>query len=169
MSKKLPRTFRRSRRELKRELNMELVLVERRFDRPVTFEEIQALESKGAWCLTAHEVRFIKTFFSRDGRRMLCLYEAPDAESVRLAENQANVPFERVWSCAKLQKNETNRPTPAVENVIVERLFPEPISQEFVMAAFEAKGWCLQIYSVEHVETYLGHDGRRMVCLFQAP
>jgi hypothetical protein len=30
--------------------------------------------------------------------RMLCLYEAPDAESVRLANREASLPFDRVWA-----------------------------------------------------------------------
>ena len=148
---------------------MELVLLERRFEQPVTFEEIRALEDAGARCLNAHDVRYIKTFFSRDRRRMLCLYEAPDAEAVRLAESQARIPFERAWSCTKLQKGEGLGIPSVVESVIVERLFPEPITHEFVMNAYRTKGWCLQTYGVEHVETYIAHDGLRMVCLFSAP
>lgn len=74
------------------------VLVERRFATPVTLEEIQAIEDAGAWCLESHRVKFARTFFSRDRKRMICLYQAPDAESVRLAQRQAEVPFEQVWS-----------------------------------------------------------------------
>jgi len=29
---------------------------------------------------------------------MICLYHAPDAESVRLAQRQAGMPLERVWA-----------------------------------------------------------------------
>ena len=46
-----------------------------------------------------HRVTFLRTFFSLDCRRMLCLYQAPDAESVRLAQRQAGMPLERVWAC----------------------------------------------------------------------
>jgi hypothetical protein len=74
------------------------VLVERRFGEPVTIEEIQAIEDAGAWCLEAHDVKFARTFFSRDRKRMTCLYEAPDAESVRLAQREAAMPVEKVWA-----------------------------------------------------------------------
>ena len=74
------------------------VLVERSFEKAVTVEEIQALEDAGAWCLQAHHVKFAKTFFSTDRKRMLCLYEAPDAESVRLAQRQAAMPLDAVWA-----------------------------------------------------------------------
>jgi hypothetical protein len=78
---------------------MELVLVERRFEQPIDFQDIQVQEIAASWCLDTYNVRFLKTFFSRDRRRMLCLYEAPDAEAVRAAEEQAKIPFERAWTC----------------------------------------------------------------------
>lgn len=74
------------------------VLVQRRFDEPVTFESLQATEEANAWCLEAHDVRFLRTFFSRDRTRMLCLYQAPDAEAVRLAQRQAGMPLDAVWA-----------------------------------------------------------------------
>jgi len=73
------------------------VIVTRRFEQPVTLESVQAIEDAGAWCLEAHNVRFLRTFFSRNRTRMICLYRAPDAESVRLAQRQAGMPVERVW------------------------------------------------------------------------
>src|SRR5262245_50559766 len=82
-----------------RRVGMEFVLVERRFEQTVTFQDIQKQEQRGSWCLDTYHVRFLKTFLSRDQRRMLCLYEAPDAESVRQAEAQAGVPFECAWTC----------------------------------------------------------------------
>jgi hypothetical protein len=74
------------------------VLVERRFEVPVEMTDIQALEDAGAWCLEAWQVRFVRTFFALDRRRMLCLYQAPDAESVRHAQRQAGMPVTDVWS-----------------------------------------------------------------------
>jgi hypothetical protein len=77
---------------------MALVIVERRFAAPVAFEDIQAMEDQGAWCLDAHGVTFVRTYFSQDRTRMLCLYEAPDADAVRAAQATIGMPFERVWS-----------------------------------------------------------------------
>ena len=77
---------------------MALVIVERRFDAPVAFEEIQAMEDRGAWCLDAHGVAFVRTYFSTHRTRMLCLYDAPDAEAVRAAQATIGMPFERVWA-----------------------------------------------------------------------
>jgi hypothetical protein len=74
------------------------VVVERSFEEPVSLDEIQAIEDKGAWCLENHNVKFVRTFFSSDRKRMICLYRAPDAESVRLAQRQAKMPVDSVWS-----------------------------------------------------------------------
>jgi hypothetical protein len=78
------------------------VLVERSFATPVTVNEIQALEDAGAGCLQSYQVNFLRTFASLDGRRMLCLYQAPDAESVRLAQRRAGLPVDRVWSFKRI-------------------------------------------------------------------
>ncbi|MDI5920138.1 DUF4242 domain-containing protein [Halomonas sp. LR5S13] len=74
------------------------VLVERAFAAPVSLAAIQAREEAGAACLQNHRVRFVRTLLSQDARRMLCLYRAPDAESVRIAQHQAGMPLERVWA-----------------------------------------------------------------------
>lgn len=80
------------------------VMVERRFAEPVTVEELQAKEDAAAWCLEQHQVTFLRTFFSADRRRMLCLYHAPDAESVRQAQRQAGMPLDRVWACSNFNR-----------------------------------------------------------------
>lgn len=74
------------------------VAVTRRWTEPVELADIQAIEDAGAWCLEAHDVQFVRTFFAADHRRMVCLYRAPDAESVRLAQTQAGMPVEHVWA-----------------------------------------------------------------------
>lgn len=79
------------------------VLVTRRFAEPAVFADIQALEEAGAGCLDTHRVRFVRTYFSKDCRRMICLYRAPDAESVRIAQREAGMPVERVWAFRRFQ------------------------------------------------------------------
>lgn len=78
------------------------VLVERRFDAPVTLEEIQAREDKNQWCLDTHNVKFVRTFFANDRKRMICLYTGPDAEAVRSAQHQAGMPVDRVWAFERI-------------------------------------------------------------------
>lgn len=74
------------------------VIVERSFEAPVRIEDLQAREDAGAWCLEAHGVGFVRSLFSLDRKRMLCFYSAPDAEAVRRAQRQAEMPVDAVWS-----------------------------------------------------------------------
>jgi len=74
------------------------VLVERSFREPVQLAAIQEREDAHAWCLEARHVTFVRTFFSLDRLRMICFYQAPDAESVRVAQRQAGLPLDSVWS-----------------------------------------------------------------------
>ena len=76
----------------------ETVLVSRAFEAPMVFEDLQAQEDSQAWCLQSYRVRFLQSLFSLDRRRMLCLYAAPDAESVRHAQRGAGLPFEKIWT-----------------------------------------------------------------------
>jgi hypothetical protein len=78
------------------------VLVARSFPSAVKIEDVQAIEDASNGCLQAHRVKFARTFFSSDRTRMLCLYEAPDAESVRLAQREAAMPMETVWAFHRL-------------------------------------------------------------------
>lgn len=89
------------------------VLVERSFDTPVALQDVQAIEDAGAWCLEAHQVKFARTLFASDRRRMLCLYEAPDAESVRLAQRQAGMPLDDVWAFTPIEPPEVHAPASA--------------------------------------------------------
>ena len=75
------------------------VVVERNFEAPASMDELQARENAAATCLQLHRVDFIRSFFSTDRTKMVCLYTAPDAESVRVAQSQARMPFDKVWGC----------------------------------------------------------------------
>lgn len=74
-----------------------LALVKRSFAAPVAFDDVQAMEDVGADCLNLHRVRFLRSYFSTDRKRMICLYEAPDVEAVRTANRQVGLPFEHIW------------------------------------------------------------------------
>jgi hypothetical protein len=61
------------------------------------FDEFFTLGQQNIACFETHDVRFARSYFSTDRRRMICLFHAPDAEAVRHANRIAGAPFERVW------------------------------------------------------------------------
>ena len=77
---------------------MEQVIVERSFGEATEFEALQTRMDKISWCLEQHRIRFLRSYLSSDKKRMICVYEAPDAESVRIANRQGELPFDHIWT-----------------------------------------------------------------------
>lgn len=78
---------------------MEFVVVERAFDPPLTEAEVRALAAEPG-CDDLHRVSLLRSYLSSDGRRVICVYRGPDAESVRRANRGNGLPFERAWTAS---------------------------------------------------------------------
>lgn len=74
-----------------------LVLAQHRTEDPVTFADLRAVENLCEWCLEKHRIRLVRMLLSIDFTRIVYLYRAPDAESVRLAHRQAGLGLDVVW------------------------------------------------------------------------
>src|SRR5512145_2899613 len=81
------------------------VVVERSFAAPARFEDIAAIGLGKPWCWETHRVTHTHSFFSLDGKRMLCFYDAPDAEAVRVAQREAAMPASAVWAGELITKD----------------------------------------------------------------
>ncbi|HBB36085.1 MAG TPA: DUF4242 domain-containing protein [Cyanobacteria bacterium UBA8803] len=73
------------------------VLVEATHNPPLTEEFLQFEIKVPNPCLVARNVRWLRSFVSRDRRRTICELEATDADTVREAYRQAGYSVERVW------------------------------------------------------------------------
>jgi len=80
------------------ELAQANVLASWRFTAPVALEELAPVDASAAVCLHNHRVRLLRTFVANDRRRVLGLFQAADAESVRLALREAEPPASCVWA-----------------------------------------------------------------------
>lgn len=74
------------------------VVVVHAFDEPADFGARRLLDEVDMGCFRIHRVRLVRSYLSADRRRMACLYQAPDAESVRLAQREAGLPADRAWA-----------------------------------------------------------------------
>jgi hypothetical protein len=111
-------------------------------------------------------VRFLRSYFSRDRRRMICLYDAPNAEAVRFAQEKAGVPFEVAWTSRVVRHPAAE---PEGDAVVVERTLPEPLDEVAIRDAAARGAWCLDQYGCRIVWSYLSSDGRRTICVFAGP
>ena len=82
---------------------METVIVERVFAEPIDLAELEQHMREEKGCFVSRRVRLLRSMVSRDRRRVVCIFEAPDAESVRIANQLAKAPFERVWTADVLE------------------------------------------------------------------
>jgi hypothetical protein len=73
-------------------------MVEQVFTEPLTDERYAALAKKLDPCLEVRNGAWRRSSLSSDKLRMVCEFEAPDAEAVREACRMAGIPFERVWA-----------------------------------------------------------------------
>ncbi|NHX28300.1 DUF4242 domain-containing protein, partial [Escherichia coli] len=64
-------------------------IVERSFDTPLSPEDLAATEERMAPCLDIYDVQWLRSYWSTDRKRMICEYEAPDAESVRNVQRES--------------------------------------------------------------------------------
>lgn len=148
---------------------MQLVVAERFFPEPVGPERLAELRRRNAWCRDLHGVRPVRALAAPGQQRYLCLYEAPDAEAVRHYSRAAGTPLERAWPATLFPGSvPPDRPLPD-DVFVVERLFETPLS----VAALEEKearlSPCLESYCVRRLQSYLARDGRRLVCIYDAP
>jgi hypothetical protein len=49
-------------------------------------------------CLQAHGAKWRRSYLAKDRKRMICEFEAADAEQVRESARSAGVPFDRCWT-----------------------------------------------------------------------
>jgi hypothetical protein len=84
---------------LTEEIRMSLlrIVVERNFDTPQSDADMKLVADRERPCLAAFQATWKRSVLSVDRKRMLCEYEAADAETMRRIQREAGAQFERVW------------------------------------------------------------------------
>jgi hypothetical protein len=77
---------------------MARVVVEQAFTEPLTDERYAQFSRQLDPCLEVRDGTWRRSALSKDKLRLVCEFEAPDAESVREALRLAKIPYERVWA-----------------------------------------------------------------------
>jgi hypothetical protein len=82
----------------RRNERMARVIAEQIFEHPVAEDALTDFTKRLAPCLDLRDGTWTRSYVSSDRRRMVCEFEAPDADSVREALRSAGIPFDRVWT-----------------------------------------------------------------------
>lgn len=78
-------------------MTLQRIVVERSFDAPHTEADMMLVQGRMRPCLEAYQVAWKRTVVSADRKRVVCEYEAADAETVRRIQNEAGAQFDRIW------------------------------------------------------------------------
>ena len=77
---------------------MTYVVLEREFPEPITPEQVPEMAA-GTQCLELYRVTPVCSYLMPDGKRMICVFQAPDAEALRsLSRANDFPPGSTVWS-----------------------------------------------------------------------
>ena len=80
------------------------VIVEVQFPVPLTDEEHARMGRRVDECVGARNAHWVRSYLSSDRLRMICEFEAGDAESIREAYRSAGVEFLRIWAAERYQR-----------------------------------------------------------------
>lgn len=146
---------------------MSLIKVETTSDRPITAEMLA--DTRVLDCLGARNGKWRYSLLSADRDRMICTFEAPDAESVRQAYRQADVGFSKVWTAQVIEPEGV----PPVWNEQIlkvwEGSYPNGFTDEEWKEAQRLILPCYQERGIEWVCCYASLDKTRVVCELNAP
>lgn len=133
---------------------MSLVIVETLADAPLTPENPTDTDYQILDCLGARMGTWQYSLLSSDRLRMLCVFEAPDAESVRESYAKAGGAFDRIWSAQRVMPAAPPQANGATLQVI-ESVYPAALTPDQWQTTHDS----LQAYFVEQgvewVKSYL--------------
>jgi len=73
------------------------IVVERSFDTPQSDADMGRVADRERPCLAAFQATWKRSVLSADRMRMICEYEAADAETMRRIQREAGAQFDRIW------------------------------------------------------------------------
>ena len=76
---------------------MSIIVVERNFPSAPSDADLQAVAERLVPCMQTYNVTWKRSLLSADRLRMVCEYEAGDAESVRKVQREAAAHFDKAW------------------------------------------------------------------------
>jgi hypothetical protein len=75
---------------------VEWIVVEREFPEPLTEDRVRQM---GTQCFDLYRITPVRSYLAPDGKRMVCIFRAPDAEAVRTILRMRESPPGIVWAC----------------------------------------------------------------------
>lgn len=122
------------------------------------------LDIQETGCFALHGLHWQESFIAEEGRRRICHYRAPDAESVRIAFRQGGIPVDAVWSGTLLRRGGA-----IASGVLVESPFEPPWPDSAERAFERAERDWLRALGLQAARVIVPTGRRRILCFGALP
>ena len=126
--------------------------------------ESAGLACEDGKCFELHRVRWAESLLSEDGRREICRFVAPDAESVRMALRKLDGEISSVWAGTTYDAGSAAHP-----NIVIERDLASPLPADPATALAMLRAESLDAHGVELATAMISLDRLHVVCAGEAP
>ncbi len=89
---------------------MATVIVEKTWEQPINVEMLMQAGGAMVECLKIRDAHWVRSMITPDGRRSICTFEAPDAESVRQTYREQGMVFDQIWTAQTLEGDPNGNP-----------------------------------------------------------
>lgn len=103
---------------------MTRIIVERFFDSPLSDADLQAIAERES-CSELYGVTVVRSYIGADCQTAICVYDAPDAEAVRMVQRIDGMPFHKIYPADEITVASGSMDTGA-EGVTQESAVAEP-------------------------------------------
>jgi hypothetical protein len=148
---------------------MSLVVAETLVDYPLTPEHPTATDLRILACMAERQVIWHYSLLSSDRTRMICIFDAPDAESVRESYKKGGGGFKHIWTGELIFPEGVQPPQNESMLKIFEGTFPGGFTQAEWDEANHHVLPCYAEHGVEWVQSYVSRDRTRVVCELNSP
>jgi hypothetical protein len=125
-----------------------------------TVADVMEMARQSGGCFNLYRVDWRQSFLAADGARMLCWYQAPDAESARMALRQLGSDLNAVWA-GNISEAEGERPGECRR--IVEFAADEVLNVAETVATVESLTKASD--DAELLASIVSQDRRHLVCV----
>lgn len=147
---------------------MSLAIVETLANSPLTPETPTDTDLRVLACLTERNATWRYSLLSRDRLRMICTFDAPDAESVRESYRKGGGVFSRIWAGELIQPQGIQPQYHPSLLMVIEGTYP-PIGQTEWNELSSRTLSCYAERGIEWIQSYLSRDRTRVICELNAP
>ncbi|MBK5260040.1 MAG: DUF4242 domain-containing protein [Thermoanaerobaculia bacterium] len=85
---------------------MATLVLEQTFEVPISDDDLNAAARLVDKCLEAHGARWMRSYVSLDRKRIICEFEAADADQVRDSYRSAGVAFDACWTATSYSRDQ---------------------------------------------------------------